>query len=139
MKKTDDLQSDLMNAPDIGRFLAENTDCFRSADFSTYLQQLFDKKGISKAALARSAVMSEVYLYQLFSGGRRPSRNRVLCLCFGLSATLEETQQLLKDSGNAPLYVRDRRDAIVLHGIGNGLSLDQVNDTLYREGERTLY
>ncbi len=40
--------------------------------------------------------MSEIYLHQIFAGRRNPSRNRLLCLCYGLEATVDETQELLK-------------------------------------------
>ena len=32
--------------------------------------------------------MSEVYLHQVFSGRRSPSRDRLLCLCLGLAVSL---------------------------------------------------
>ena len=83
--------------------------------------------------------MSEVYLHQVFAGRRNPSRSRLICLCFGLSATLEETQTLLKQCGYAQLYARDRRDAIILYGIVNGMSLFDVNDKLFSEEEETLF
>lgn len=139
MKHTDDLQSELMSTTDISRFLRENEANFHSLDFTRQLQELFTQKAISKASLAKRAGMSEAYLYQVFSGARNPSRNRVLCLCFGLSVTLEEAQELLKCSGCSTLYIKHRRDAIIIHGLLNSLSLDQVNDKLYSEGETTLY
>ena len=83
--------------------------------------------------------MSDVYLYQIFAGGRKPSRNRIICLCYGLSATLEETQTLLKESGNAQLYVRDRRDAIIIYGLTHNMELCAINDMLFAEHEVTLY
>lgn len=74
-----------------------------------------------------------------FSGRRNPSRSRLLCLCFGLNASLEETQELLKQCGFAQLYPKDRRDAIILYGILNGMDLFAVNDKLFAENEETLY
>ena len=47
--------------------------------------------------------MSEIYLHQIFAGRRTPSRNRLLCLCYGLGATIEETQELLRLCGIAEL------------------------------------
>lgn len=138
IKDTDDLKNELMSAPDLGRFLSENEDVFNHKNFSEILQDLFDKKKISKATLARKAGISNVYLYQIFSGERNPSRNRILCLCFGLSATLEETQELLKHSGYAQLYVKDKRDAIITYGLVHSLELDEVNDRLFSEKEETL-
>lgn len=137
-KDTNDLQNELMSAPDLGRFLSENEDKFNHKNFPEMLQGLFEKKKISKATLARKAGISNVYLYQIFSGERNPSRNRILCLCFGLSATLEETQDLLKHSGYAQLYVKDKRDAIIIYGLVHSLELDEVNDRLFSEKEETL-
>lgn len=137
-KNTNDLQNELMSTSNLSRFLSENQDNFNSEEFSDLLQSLFQKKGISKAALAKNAGMSEVYLYQLFSGGRNPSRNRIICLCFGLSATLEESQELLRGSGNAQLYAKDRRDAIIIYGLLHRMTLAEVNDRLFSEQEKTL-
>ena len=89
--------------------------------------------------MAKQSGMSEVYLHQVFSGRRNPSRSRLLCLCFGLNATLEETQELLKQCGLAQLYPKNKRDAIILYGILNGMDLYAVNDKLFAENEETLY
>lgn len=137
-KDTDDLQNKLMSAPDLDRFLSENQDRFFDASFADLLQALFEKKDISKAALAKKSGISTVYLYQIFSGERNPSRNRILCLCFGLPASLEETQELLKHSGYAHLYAKNKRDAIIIYGLTHGMSLDEVNDRLFTAHEETL-
>ena len=137
-KDTNDLQNELMSAPDLDRFLSENQDNFYDTNFADLLMSLFEKKGISKAALAKKAGISNVYLYQIFSGERNPSRNRILCLCFGLIASLEETQELLKHSGYAQLYAKNKRDAIIIYGLTHNMDLDEVNDRLFSEHEETL-
>lgn len=137
-KNTSELQNELTSAPDLSIFLSENQENFNNSNFPELLNELFLKSGLTKAALSRKSGTSEVYLYQIFSGGRTPSRDRALCLCFGLSVTLEETQELLKNSGFAQLYVKDRRDAILIYGLANGLTLTEVNERLLTEGEITL-
>lgn len=137
-KNTDDLQKELTAAPNLSRFLSDNEDQFINKSFSVQLQELFQKSGLSKAALAKRAGTSEVYLYQLLSGERIPSRDRAICLCFGLSATLEETQELLKHSGFAQLYARNRRDAIISYGLMHKMDLPEINDKLFTENEDTL-
>ena len=137
-KNTDDMQSELMSAPDLGRFLSENIENFNTKQFADQLRALFDKKDISKAVLARNAQMSEVYLYQILSGGRNPSRDRIICLCFGMGATLEETQELLRGGGHAELYVKDKRDAVIIFGLVHDMGLAEVNDRLFMEKEKTL-
>ena len=139
MKDTNSLQQEFMDTPDFDRFLSENQDSFRSGSTHELLNALFQKRNISKTALAKQSGMSEVYLHQVFAGRRSPSRNRLICLCFGLSATLEETQELLKQCALAQLYPKSKRDAIIMYGLVNGISLFDVNDKLFSEGEETLY
>ncbi|MDI9242975.1 helix-turn-helix domain-containing protein [Fusibacillus kribbianus] len=139
MKSTDNLLQELMSASDLDRFLSDNKESFTENNVGKILSVLLRKKGISKATLAKQSGMSEVYLHQVFAGRRNPSRSRLISLCFGLSATLEETQELLKQCRMAQLYSRDKRDAIVMFGLINGISLFDVNDKLFSEGEETLY
>lgn len=138
-KDTSDLRDELLSQPHLDEYLKENGDQFVSWGLTEQLLRLFDEKGVTKTAVARNGGMSEVYLYQVLSGRRNPSRDRLLCICFGLETSLEETQQLLKRAGFAPLYPRLKRDAIILHGIIHGTSLAAVNDSLFEENEGTLY
>ena len=139
MKDTNNLRQELMEAADLDQFLSDNQESFISGNVCGLLNQLFLKRKCSKAALAKQSGMSEVYLHQVFSGRRNPSRNRLLCLCFGLNAQLEEAQELLKLCGLAQLYPKNKRDAIIQYGLLNGMSLFAVNDKLFGENEETLY
>ena len=139
MKNTDDLRQELMESPDLDQFLTDNQEDFDGGRIGEMLNALFQKHRISKAALARLSGMSEVYLHQVFAGRRNPSRSRLLCLCFGLDATVEETQLLLKHCGHAQLYPKNRRDAIILYGLANNMDLFDIHDELFRENEETLY
>ena len=51
-------------------------------------------------------------------------------LCFGLSLTVEESQQVLKKSGYAPLYARDTRDSIIIFSLLHNISVVKTNITL---------
>lgn len=138
-KSTGQLNQELMQASSLGEYVSENRDAFSEQAVSQLLSELYEKKPISKAALARRAGMSEVYLHQVFSGRRSPSRDRLLCLCLGLEATLEETQELLRQAGFAQLYPRHKRDAVISYGLVHGISLGEINDRLFVENEKTLF
>lgn len=138
-KSTDDLRQELMESPDLEQYLAENDAFFSSKDAAAMFNQLFKKCGLSKAALAKRSGMSDIYLHQIFSGRRNPSRSRLLCLCIGLGASLEETQELLKLCGLAQLYPKLRRDAIIIYGLTHRLSLFSINDSLFSSDEETLF
>ena len=138
-KTTDDLKRELMNAADIDTYIKKNQALFVDRTVIELLGELYQRKSVPKATLAKQAGMSEVYLHQVFSGRRTPSRDRLLCLCIGLEATLEETQRLLKQAIYAQLYPANKRDAIIIHGIAHGTDLAQINDKLFAEGEKTLF
>lgn len=138
MKDTTDMRQELMESANLDQFLSENKENFCSVGISGVLGDMLRKRKISKAALARQSGMSEVYLHQIFSGQRNPSRNRIICLCFGLKASVEEAQDLLKKCGFAQLYAKNRRDAIILYGLQNSMDLFAVDDKLFAEKEETL-
>lgn len=139
IKNTDALQQELMETPDLERFLQENEQHFKSCDITTMINELVNNKGISRGELAKRSGMSEVYLYQLFTGRRFPSRSRMLCLCIGANATLDETQRILQQCGFATLYPANRRDAIIIYGLLHQQSLFELNDALFTANEETLY
>ena len=138
-KNTDGLQQELMDSPDLTLFLSQNQEQFVNKSVSELLNHLFEEKNISKAALAKKAGMSEIYLHQIFAGRRNPSRNRLLCLCYVLEASVEETHELLKLCGMAQLYPKLKRDAIIYYGLLHKLSLFEINDKLFDENEETLF
>ena len=137
-KSTDDLQQELIGSLNLNAFLSENQKHFSTESIPEILNRLFEKRNMSKATLAKQSGMSEIYLHQIFAGRRNPTRSRLICLCFGLNATLEETQELLKLCGLAQLYPKIKRDTIIMYGIVHGISLFEINDKLFAEDEETL-
>lgn len=128
-----------MEAHDLDQFLSDNEENFINNSVCELLNQLFRKRNISKATLAKQSGMSEVYLHQVFAGRRNPPRQPPLCLCFGLQTTVEETKELLKQCGFAVFIPKTGRDAIILYGNLNGQDLFAVNDKLFAENEESLY
>lgn len=138
-KSTGNLQQEMMEQPNLNAYIHDNQEQFSDSSVLSLLSELFNTKKLSKAELARRAGISEVYLHQVFSGRRRPSRDRLVCICAGLEASLEETQQLLRQAGYAPLYPRRKRESIIAHGIVHHTPLGQINDNLFAENEKTLF
>ena len=137
-RKTSDLETLLSRSASLEDFLEKGEDSFVDADFISLLGAVFEKKKLTKATLAKRSGMSEVYVHQLFGGRRMPSRDRLLCLCIGMGASLQETQELLRRNKDAMLYARSRRDAVIEYGILHRMDLYQVNDMLFKNGEKTL-
>lgn len=137
-KTTDDLRQELMDQPSIETYLSDNRSCFMEQGILDLLESLRERCGLPKAEIARRSGMSEVYLHQVFSGRRNPSRDRLLALCVGMGASLEEANQMLKQVAYAQLYPRLRRDAIISHGLVHHRPLREINEALFAENEKTL-
>ncbi len=91
---------------------------------------LAEKKAVKAEVIAKSGIENH-YAYQIFSGVKTPTRDKVVMLCVGFDLTVEETQQLLKITGYAQLYSKEERDNVILFGLTKHLSIIEINDLLY--------
>ena len=134
MKKTTQELLDLMkNARSYAEYLRENIESIGSVHMriDRALNALLAQKELPKAeVIARSGIETH-YAYQIFSGSKTPTRDKVLMLCVGLGLGAEEAQQLLKVTGYAQLYGKDERDNVILFGLTKHLSIIDLNDLLY--------
>lgn len=108
------------------------------SNVSDALCELVDKKGLSKSAVLKKAEINDIYGYQIFSGKRRPSRDKLIELCIGMELSLDEVQSLLKGSGFPALYPKFKRDSIIINCICEKKSVVETNDLLFDYGENLL-
>ena len=137
-KVTENLWQQLMQTDDLDWYLEENDAHFEHSDFFSLIGRVFDRKGMSKAMLAEKAGVSSVYVYQIFGRRRLPSREKLIGLCVGMNASIEECQGLLKAAGMARLHPQKRREAIIIFGLLHDWNLTRLNEKLYDENEQTL-
>jgi transcriptional regulator with XRE-family HTH domain len=121
--KTKDLTDEVRSASDFERVVERCKTEFMEEDFTQYLEELIKQHGISKKNLIIRANIERGYAYQIIRGERAPSRDKLLQIAIGLSATLEETQTLLKLGGKSELYSRVKRDAAILFCLEKGYSI----------------
>ena len=138
LKNTNEMEQEIKDKIDLENFLIKNQDSFAAQNMADLFAEMIRTKKMSKAELARRARTSEMYLYQVLSGKRIPTRDRFLCFCISLGYDAEETRSLLKRGRYADLYARDRRDAIILFGLDKHWDLAKINDTLFEKGEKLL-
>lgn len=137
-KPTDDLMKELTCSEDLDQYIKNNKAYFINASLSEALNRKLEEKGLQKSAVIKAAEINEIYGYQIFSGKRIPSREKLLCILIGMKLSLPETQQLLKLAGYAPLYPKSVRDSIVISGLQNACSVMEINELLYDHQEPTL-
>lgn len=128
---TDELVHEIKAATDIEDYLSRNKENMLSHSLSAHLNILLSQKGIRIADVVRSSLLDRAYVYQIFSGEKTPSRDKLIALAFGLHLSDDETQNMLKLSGNRELYARDERDALLLFSLQRKKTIWETNELLF--------
>lgn len=103
-----------------------------------YLQECLETAGLTRADVVRDSGINSTVVYDIFAGKSRPRENHAIMLAFGLRCDLRQTQRLLRLADVAELWCKQRRDAILIWCIENGLTRAEADDELFRLGEKTL-
>ena len=130
---TSELLKELQDAGAYEEYREAHQDCFIETPLHILLNKLVAEKRLKKIRLFHEAGISEVYGYQIFSGKKRPERNKLLSITIPMKLTLDETQNLLKAAGYPLLYPKHEADGIVMYGILHEMMLSEINELLYRE------
>ena len=104
-----------------------------------YLGDLLFKYDKKASAVSQEAMLTHSYVGNIINGKKRnPSRDALISICLAIGAELDEVQYLLKYAGQAPLYVRRKRDVIIWFGFMKRMSLDEVDEKLRQRNYRPL-
>lgn len=130
-KDTNELMDELIQSDNTDEYCSKNAQFMVNDKISIYLNNILENKRLVKSKIIKKTELSEVQCYQIFDGRRKPSRDSLLSICIAMELSLDETQQMLKTGGFAPLYPKNKRDVIIIKGIQNNLSVAQINEHLY--------
>lgn len=134
MKKATDELLKILKHDGLESYVSDNEDEFITEPLSRYIGKMIEEKNMTNAeVIARSGIQVN-YAYQILSGQKKPSRDKVIALCFGMRLSVDETQTLLKYGGYARLYPRNKRDSVIIFALQNrdgiidcNLKLDSFN------------
>ena len=133
---TEELLKELLNRPDIDSFVDEKN--LDDVKFVNCLNDFMNEKGMDRKSIIHKTNINETHAYQMFSGDRGASRNKVLQLAIAMGLDLRQTNKLLHSAGVSALYCKNRRDAIIIFYIEKGKNLQTIDEKLYEFGEATL-
>ena len=131
MRTTDELIHEIQESTDIVGYFEHNRQELHLNSFQECLESWLKLKQLTRAQVVRRSNLNKAYVYQIFSGRKYPSRDKVISLAFGLGLDASETQTFLKQAGYRELYPRDPRDALLLFAFGKGMTLLDANELLY--------
>lgn len=130
LKTTDELNHEIKSVSDVEDFLKKNQEHLLTDSLPEHLNMLLVQKGINRADVVRGSLLDRAYVYQIFSGEKVPSRDKLIAIAFGLCLSDDDTQKMLKLSGNRELYSRDERDALILFSLHQKKNIFEVNELL---------
>ena len=134
---TAELLNKICDTDDIKGFLNEYEQEFMNVTLSELLNELAGRSDMSVAAISRRSGQGD-YVYKVFHGERKPSRDIILAIAVGMNLCLNEAQLLLRVAKMASLDPRDKRDSVIIYGIKERLAIEKLNDLLYELDEKTL-
>ena len=130
-KKTEDLFNILEKENNIEDYFSDTIEEIYPDSIPEILAYFLKEKGLTKSQVLDNSLIEKHYGYQIFSGTKKPSRDKVIMLCCGMHLNLREAQSLLKKCTYSELYPRNRRDAVVIFCLQHNCSIMETNDILY--------
>ena len=137
-KRTDELMRMLNTSETLESYWTENQEELLEISLGTYLNQLLSKYQVTKNEVIHRSCLNQIYGYQIFAGTKKPSRDKLIALIFGFPLCLEDAQRLLRVGGVSELYPRIKRDSMILFGMQEKLSVQELDDLVFEMGEKTI-
>ena len=103
-----------------------------------WLNDALTARGVDRSAVIRKSRLNQTFAYQIFAGARRPSRDKLIQLAFGMGFGAEETSELLERGGMSALRYVCQRDVVIAFCLERGLDVDTCDDMLWDHHEQTL-
>ncbi len=137
-KNTGELRNELKRETDIAVFLENNTKELEVKSVPELLTSFSEKYGVKQKDAIKRSFIPEGYAYQIFEGRKNCSRDKILRLALAYPLSVADTNMLLRAGGFNDLYVRSRRDAIIMYCLEKKTSVLDTNSLLYERGEKLV-
>ena len=139
IKRTDELMKELkFKGTDINDYLENNPESFIEINIKEFWADVIKKTGLSKYDIINKADFSYNYFYEVISGRKIPSRDKVIRLAIAVHLSVDDCRKILRYCGYSELYPRIKRDSIIIYALSNEYSLDKTIELLNNAGEQIL-
>lgn len=128
--RTSTLLRKLLSSSNIEQFMESNAGDMEVKSFHIYLNGLCQAAGMVPEQVIKHAGIERTYGHQLFNGTRKPSRDKVIQLAFGLQLDIDGTQELLRTALKSPLYPKIKRDAAILYCLKHKKNIMETQSVL---------
>lgn len=136
MKKTitKNLEKRLKESNNIDQYLENHEENMIQVDMSAILNNLISKSSLKKSDIIKQSGIATSYAYEILNGFKIPTRDKVLRFLIALQMDFEDVQTILKKCSYPTLYIRMKRDSIIIFAITNHKSVVETNIMLDDRG-----
>ena len=120
----------LKTGDSITSFFEDNPLDFVSCSFRDLIKPVIQARKISSASMIKDSGINRRYYFDILSGKKNPSRNYVIRILLALKLTIQDAQWTLRAAGYSQLYVRNRRDAVIIYAFEHSISIKTCNEML---------
>ena len=131
---TPELRRQIKETDSFDKFWEKYKEHIVDLPLSEYLNRLRKEKKLKRSEVVVRTGLDRGYVYEIFAGKKKPSRDKLITIAFGMKLSEEETQEMLRLSGHRELWTKDERDDLLLFAIQRGMSLEEVHAELERYG-----
>lgn len=128
------LETDLVLRESYTDFILRNSNKLKTTKLSVFLKEIVFQTCDNISDVFKNCPLSSSYVYQILNGDRIPSRDKLIILAFILKMDLDQLNRALRYAQKSQLYVKNERDAIIMHAIIHRKALSDVNKRLYEMG-----
>lgn len=128
----------IRNKADLKSYIDTHTIETSDKQLADYILEICNNKGYKKSDIIRNSDINRTYGYQILSGFKSPSRDKLLQICVGNNFTREHTNKALTIANFGMLYAKNPRDSIIIYSLNNNLNLIETNIILHEHGYRSL-
>ncbi|MCR5429352.1 MAG: hypothetical protein K6F16_10190 [Lachnospiraceae bacterium] len=131
-KNTGELKNELKNESNIEHFIRRNESEMDKMTVQDYLIEMLKKYEEKQKDVIKRSFIPAGYAYQIFEGRKNASRDKLLRIALAFPLSLSETNKLIRLGGYGELYVRNKRDVLIMYGIEKKLGVGDTNELLYK-------
>lgn len=132
-KTTDEFENEfkmVKNDEEIKEYVSK----LNKLDAGGYLQKLLEQKSKKVSDIIAHGNISSSQVYKFINGERGISRDKILIISCSIGLSVEETNNLLKISGFNKLYIKDKRDSLIIYGLERNKSSEDIEMLLSDNG-----
>lgn len=137
-KTTSQMLNELKKEDDINEYISRNEDNFLCVSISKYLDNMLRKYCVNKNEAIAKADIDRSYGYQILNGRKYASRDKYIRLCIGIGMNLEDVQSFLTFACLGSLYVKVKRDALIIFCINHKFDIKKTQSLLFENDVKVL-